>query len=118
MKTLDKANSLWEQISSTIREIRSECEEYLVDTLKAAPNNRIDFYDKDGYPYGCETYITYDGGRHPEYASNAFSTVNAVFLKDNKIFVDCDDCDEYDICEVDWSQIYDVASCVETIIKN
>ena len=67
MKTLDKANSLCEQISSTIREIRSECEEYLIDTLKAAPNNRIDFYDEYGHPYGRETCITYDGGRH-EYS--------------------------------------------------
>ena len=117
MKTLDKANSLWEQILPTIKEIKSESEEYLLETLKATPNGRIDFYDEDGNPYGRETCITYDGGRHPEYASNAFSVVHAVFLKDNKVFIDCDDCDEYNIFELLWSELYDAASCVESIVK-
>ena len=118
MKTLDKANSLWEQIFPSIKEIESESKEYLIDMLKAAPNGRINFYDKDGSPYGRETCITYNGGGHPECASNAYSMVHAVFLKDNNLFVDCDDCDEYDMSELYWLEIYDVASCVESIVKN
>ena len=118
MKTLDKAKSLWEQILPSIRDIKRECKEYLIDTLKAAPNNRIDFYDEDGEPYGQESWITYNGGRHTEYASNAYSQVRAVFLKNNNLFVDCDDCSEYDISELYWDEIYDVASCVEVIAKN
>lgn len=118
MKTLDKANSLWEEIWPKIKEIKSESEEYLIETLKAAPNNRIYFYDEDGSPYGRETCVTYNGGAHPEYASNAYSMVHAVFLKDDNLFVDCDDCDEYDISNLFWGDIYDVALCVESIVKN
>lgn len=43
-----------------------------------------------GYPT-----IAYDGGRHPEYASNLYSTVNGFSLVNGKIVFDIEDCDSY-----------------------
>jgi hypothetical protein len=43
-----------------------------------------------GYPT-----IAYDGGRHPEYASNLYSTVNGFSLVNGKIVFDIEDCSSY-----------------------
>lgn len=49
-----------------------------------------------------QTCVTYDGGNHPEYASNAFSTVYAVRRNEHygTIGLEIDETDFYDIDRV------------------
>ena len=53
--------------------------------------------------------VTYDGGHHPEYATNAFSQVNAVFVKGDKLYLDIEDDDEYGIERVPSSEVITIA---------
>ena len=68
-------------------------------------NNSISFYniDKQEYVGDEQVTVTYDGGNHSEYASNAFSTIENAFVKDGKIYLGIEDCEEYEIdrCQVE-----------------
>ena len=53
--------------------------------------------------------VTYDGGHHPEWATNTFSEVKAVFVKDNKLYLNTEDDDEYEIWRVPSNQVINIA---------
>ena len=114
---MEKANELWEQKRPIEKEIEKRCIDYLKRTLKNREGNRLDFYDEDGEPYGNQYLcVTYDGGRHPEYASNAFSSVKGVFLKENHIYLDTEDDDEYSITNISLNELFSIADYVYHIL--
>lgn len=115
---MKKVDELLNEITPIRREINKRCLAYLKRTLKKAENNRLDFYDEDGEAYGNQfVSVSYDGGRHPEYASNAFSSVNGIYLNDKgKIVLDTEDDDEYGIENITWDELVDVASYVYNIL--
>ena len=100
---------------STGKLLRSASMAYIRKVLKE--NNNEITWDSDE----VEDYVltvTYDGGRHPEYASNAFSCVYGVKLNERgKILLDTDDCDCYDIESVPTAEVYDVANYLETLLQ-
>jgi hypothetical protein len=62
-------------------------------------------------------YIVYDGGRHPEYASNAFSKVEGIFIdKKGNLTLSIEDCDKYDIERVDEQDLDSVAYALSAAI--
>ena len=70
--------------------LRKACLRYLKSTLKKN-GGRIDFdEDEDG-----SISVPYDGGNHPEYASNLYSVVNSVYFnKRGEIVLDIEDDNE------------------------
>lgn len=63
--------------------------------------------------------VTYDGGNHPEYASNAYSEVINVHLDENGNVELCiEDCDEYEVDRVYAADLYGVAIEIYTALKN
>lgn len=97
-------NDLAEDFASIKVELRSQ----ILSTMKIILENGgdkmsedYDFLETYGYSCGTPT-VAYDGGRHPEYASNAFSQVSGAFLEDGKIYIICEDCDEYSVDRI-WS---------------
>ena len=62
--------------------------------------------------------VAYDGGNHPEYASNCFSSVNSIFKKDGYICLDIEDCDEYDIDGLSIKELMDVTESVQYAIEH
>ena len=85
-------------------EIRAQIISAMIDIFKELDVTRIevsgDFYDYLGGDYPS---ITYDGGNHPEYASNAFSQVEVIILnEDGKIKISCEDEDNMDLDRI-WS---------------
>lgn len=71
-------------------------EDILRHILESQPDGSIDLSDMDD-----PTVVTYDGGRHPKYASNAFSIVNNIHIDDNgTIRIDCEDCKDYELSRV------------------
>lgn len=54
--------------------------------------------------------ITYDGGNHPEYYATPCSTVKSVFIKNDALYVELEDCDEYPIENVLTLDLADIAS--------
>lgn len=112
---LKKAEVLYDTIIPTQRDIRKKCEKYLQMVL-AEHGGSIDFdeYDPDEF-----VSVPYDGGNHPEYASNCFSTVYGVFIhKDGDICLNTEDCSELAISDLDWDDVYNVAYHIEHNILN
>ena len=117
-----KAGELYDSILPIQREIREKSEKYLMMVLQEH-GGKIDFND-----YEPEEFISvpYDGGNHPEYASNCFSTVNGVYLTTYDVLpadkavicLDVEDCNEYPLSDVDWDDVYNVAEYIQNQILN
>lgn len=103
---------LKESIAETERKIKEGCLEYLKKVLKQN-GGRISCEVKDEF-----LTVPYDGGRHPEYATNEFSNVDEVYLKDDKIFLSIEETDEYEIGRINDDDLYSVAMFVyEKVLK-
>lgn len=98
--------------------LRSACISYIKKVLKE--NNNEISWDSDESDE-VEDYVltvTYDGGNHPEYASNAFSCVYGVKLNERgKILLNTDDCDLYAIESIPTEEVYYVANYLESLLK-
>lgn len=63
--------------------------------------------------------ITYDGGNHPEYASNAFSDVIDVHLDENGcVELNIEDCSEYEVERICCDELSGVAMEIYEALKN
>lgn len=96
-------------------EVRKECVKFVADVVK--------HWGKDGFPlseisrefdvFEADVQIVYDGGNHPEYASNACSMVYSVYADENgRISLHTEDCAEYD---QDRIEIVDLTTLVEGV---
>ena len=111
---MEKAKKLFNNIVNIHKEIRKESEKY-IRTILDKNNGNIIFDDYDVLE--CVS-IVYDGGNHPEYATNAFSVVNGVFLNDKgNICFSIEDCDEYNIENVNWDDVFDVAMFMYEVLN-
>lgn len=103
-----KADELYDSIIPTQKEIRKKCETFIKKSVQEH-NGKIDFSDCDD-----SVSVTYDGGNHPEYASNASSMVEGVCLDENgDIFLQIEDCSKYYIDSINWEEVYWVASFIK-----
>ena len=112
---LKQADVLYESIIPAQRDIRKKSEKYLQMAL-AEHGGSIDFNDYDPEEF---VSVPYDGGNHPEYASNCFSMVYGVFInKDGNICLNTEDCSELPISDLNWDSVFSVASYLNTQILN
>ena len=113
MIDFSKTEKKMDTIIPVIQEIRLESIRYLKEVTEKN-NGYFDLteYDDD---YGS-VCVTYDGGNHPEYASNAFSTVQAVKVEDDTLLFETEDTDWYDTDNVDTFELFGVASFIDEII--
>lgn len=110
---LKKAGKLYDRILPIQREIRTKSVRYLEFVL-VEHDNKIDFNDYDPQEW---ISVPYDGGNHPEYASNCFSTVNGIFFDERgNICLDIEDCSEYPLSDVNWDDVYNIADYIENQI--
>jgi hypothetical protein len=89
--------------------LREICVDILTSILKDIPDNKIDFNEYED----VNPTIGYDGGRHPEYASNMFADVWGIRLQRGKIVFEIDEDDSY---EIDKVPVEDVAALVDTLV--
>ena len=62
--------------------------------------------------------ISYDGGNHPEYASNVYSQVHRIYIKDNKLLFDIDDECGYSEDRITTYELFNIASYIYCFYKN
>ena len=121
-KEMKKVNELLDQMQPMRAEVKKRCLAYLKRVLKKAEDNTISFQDEDGNDIGNNyVCVTYDGGRHPEYASNAFSQVHGIYLRKNNkgkdcIILDTEDDDEYGIENINWDELVDLTDYVYKVV--
>ena len=116
---MKKVNQLLKEIQPIRAEINKRCIAYLKRVLKKAENHSIDFYDEEHGEYigGELVCVTYDGGNHPEYASNAFSNVNGIYLNERgQILLHTEDCDCYEIESITWDEVIYLADYVYRVV--
>lgn len=60
----------------------------------------------------CDPTIVYDGGNHPEYATNVFSTVDGFYIQNEIVIFDIEDDPHYDESRVSTSDIIDLCEMI------
>lgn len=106
---MKKTIELREEVNDTLTKIRKESLRYIKKMLKKY-NGSIDFSELEDV---CLPSVCYDGGRHPEYDTNAFSSVFSVFLNaDNEVCLEIDDCDEYEISRINWDEVFEIGKFI------
>ena len=113
---IKKAGELYDSIIPIQNEIRQKSEKFIKKVLEENGGS-LDF---DDYDVNNWVSVPYDGGNHPEYASDCFSTVNGVFFdKDGDIALNIEDCSNYPIENINWDDVYNVAEYINNeILKN
>ena len=100
------------QYIDTIKKLRGESIDYLQKLVEENGTINLEVLDT------CVS-VTYDGGNHPEYASNAFSNVIDVHLDPfGHIELNVEDEEEYATDRIDGDEIYGVAIAIYEALKN
>lgn len=60
--------------------------------------------------------VSYDGGSHPDWASNAFSAVKSVFVEGDSVFLDIEDDDHYPLASVSFDELADISSFMQNVV--
>ena len=115
---MEKVYELYNKMLPIKQEIKERSLSYIKERLENSKGNHIDFCDEDGEPLGGTTvYVTYDGGNHPEYYADPYSVVHSIYMKNNKIYIDCDGDSQYELENVEWGDIFDIADFLYKIVK-
>ena len=99
------------------RTLRLQCKSFICDFVKEYGKDNgngsftLNLYDDEVGEYLGEQNIccTYDGGNHPEYDANPYSTINTIKYEDGNIFLDTEDVDEYDISYIPTDEVISIA---------
>ena len=79
--------------------------DYIKDRLSSLPNNEIYL--------NFEVTISYIGF----YNINPYSEVKRIYLKDNDIYADTEDEDDYKITNTNADELYEIAKAISSIIE-
>ena len=105
---MEKFEKTAKKLLKILPQLREECVEFLTNKLREN-NNKLSW---DFCGIGEYVSVCYDGGRHPEYASNVFSSVEGVFIEDDKIYLNIEDDDKYPIDNVNTTELLDVCTYI------
>lgn len=100
------------EVSDEYTEAKKKVREAGLEIIKAAVKKHegqlslTEIYEENGHEEVVS--VTYDGGNHPEYA-NPYSVVKTLYIKNNEIAIDCEDCDEYYFDSVTTDEIKAIA---------
>ena len=95
-------------------DIKKECLLYLSKLLEKN-GNRISWEGNIDLPEFVS--IVYDGGNHPEYASNAFSTVYGITAENGEFYLQTEDCDKYNVDDIMTYELCNILSFLDTYKK-
>lgn len=110
MEKFQKTAAKWSKVQN---ELRNDCMDFLIRILEKN-NKLIDWSEMDIEQDVC---VTYDGGNHPEYASNAFSVVRSVSMDDKgNITMDCEDDSDYNINNINTCELYTLCSFIDNYV--
>lgn len=93
------------KIGKVLTTLRKECLSYLRNIV-SKHNNSYEF-DND-----YMVTVSYDGGNHLEYASNVYSQVHRIYIKDNKLLFDIDDECAYSEDRITTYELFNIASYI------
>ena len=111
---MERAYELWEQMYPMKKEVKERSMQYILDELHKN-KNIIPFTDEDGEFWGGNAIcVTYDGGRHPEYAANPYSDVKGIVKRGGDVIVETQD-GEMNLESLSWDEIFSLADFIHEI---
>lgn len=100
--------------------LRKACIDYITKVLKGRDGEMIvldpNSMDEEMGEHFYAFTVPYNGGNNPDSDSNCFSKVKAAYLKNNEIYLDIEETDEYAIENINASDIENVAEHIKEII--
>ena len=108
---MDKLNKIYAEWEKLNYELFQESKDYIKECLSKTIDNSVSLDE-------CNICVTYDGGRHPEYDANPYSHVERVYLKNGNVYIDTEDCYQYDIYNITAIELFYIAESVGFIIGN
>ena len=108
---MEKFMEIGQQWSEVSKKLRKECEKYLKKVLEKTKDKRISWEWQELEELGVyEISVSYDGGRHPEYASDCYANVYGVHInKSGKLCIELKEEYDYEIERVNTLEVYDLA---------
>ena len=103
-----------EEFSNISTKLKKECVEYLTQVTKE--NGSIEFDLDQGDE---KVYVSYDGGRNPEYTSTLYSNVYVVSFNEskNRLSIETEDDDDYTVDRMSTDDLYTLALAVYNKLK-
>lgn len=87
---------------------RTSCTEYITEKVKECGGEIV--FDTD---YDAENInIMYDGGNHPEYASNCFSFLTRAYINGDSLTFEIEDSNDYDVDRVNTDDLMAIAEAI------
>jgi len=102
---------LAEQYAKISSKLRKGSIDYL-KVILTNNNNKIDWKELNLPEY---VSVSYDGGNHPEYASNVYSTVTAIKwdTRTEEVVLDTEDSSNYPIDSVTTDELYNLCDFLD-----
>ena len=100
MTEIEVLNEKFENFRDVEIELHNMCVNYIKDRLSSLPNNEIYL--------NFEVTISYIGF----YDINPYSEVKRIYLKDDDIYADTEDEDDYKITYADATELYEIAEAI------
>lgn len=104
---------------AALRLAKNASEEFITNIAKKFGGKMFPLDNILGEMSGGSGYIsvTYDGGRHPEYDTNAFSQVSGFSISDKgKVIFSIEETDEYEIERIAPAEVIDIADVTKDCI--
>lgn len=103
-----------DDFSNIATQLKQECVDYLTQVTKENGSIEFDLEQEDE----C-VCVSYDGGRHPEYESNLYSTVYSVSFNDdeNRLSIETEDDDDYTVDRLSIDELYNLTLAVYNKLK-
>lgn len=105
------------KLAEMSRNLRLECKHFIIDFVKEYGKEEKDgkftlnLYDDEVGEYLGNQNIccTYDGGNHPEYDANPYSTIDTIHVVGDKCLLDTEDTEDYDIDYITTDEVIAIA---------
>ena len=105
MTEIEVLNKKFDDYYNVEIELRNMCIDFIIERLYSLPNNEIYL--------NFEVTISYIGF----YNINPYSEVKRIYLKDNEIYADTEDEDDYKITNASAYELYEIAKAINSIIE-
>lgn len=102
-----------QKLSTILPQLKKECIDFLTKKLREN-GNKLSW---DSCEIGEFVSVCYDGGNHPEYASNVFSLVEGVFIEDDDIYLNIEEDGKYPINNINTTELLDICNYIVKYVE-
>lgn len=105
MTEIEVLNKKFDDFRNVEIELCDMCIDFIIERLNSLPNNEIYL--------NFEVTVMYIG----LYSINPYSEVKRIYLKDDDIYADTEDEDDYKITNANADELYEIAKAISSITK-